>query len=261
MWKLLTTQSLFILYNSHQQVQLQPRNVLKCVIQVRLRSLHCLRKCSLCFFHKTVVVQLLSCVWLCDPMDCSRPGSSVLHCLLEFAQTHCLSTWWCHLTTSSPATLFSSCLQSFPASGSFPMCQLFTSGGQGLGASASGSVLLMNVQGWLSLGLTGLISIRANICLFQGWLWVVIRKWALLKTKECIVTLMTILHIVLTVNQHLPVISLRASLLLQAGLSSRFPNRVVEPSPPCLFSRWRQEARGSKPTCKHLTVSQCSRRV
>ena len=59
-------------------------------------------------------------------------------------------SWWCHPTTSSSVAPFSSCPQSFPASGSFPMSHLFTSGGQSIGVSASSSVLPMNVQGWLA---------------------------------------------------------------------------------------------------------------
>ena len=59
---------------------------------------------------------------------------------------------WCHPTTSSSVVPFSSCLQSFPASGFFPMNQIFASGGQCIGASASASVLPMNNQGWFSLG-------------------------------------------------------------------------------------------------------------
>ena len=58
--------------------------------------------------------------------------------------------------------LLSSCLQSFPASGSFPMCQLFTAGGQSIGVSASASVLLMNIQDWFPLGLSGLISLQSK---------------------------------------------------------------------------------------------------
>ena len=68
------------------------------------------------------------------------------------------SCQWCHPTISSSTAPFSSCPQSFPASGSFPVSQLFTSGGQSIGASASASVL-MNIQGWFPLGLTGLISL------------------------------------------------------------------------------------------------------
>ena len=66
---------------------------------------------------------------------------------------------WCHPTISSSVTPFSSCLQSFPASGSFLMSQLFASGSQSIGASASASasVLPMNIQEWFSLELTGLI--------------------------------------------------------------------------------------------------------
>ena len=72
----------------------------------------------------------------------------------------CPSSWWCHPAISSSVVPFSSHLQSFPASGSFQMSQLFTSGGQSIGASASASVLPMNIQGWFPLGLTGLISLQ-----------------------------------------------------------------------------------------------------
>ena len=72
----------------------------------------------------------------------------------------CPLSWWCCLTISSSATLlFSFCFQSFPASGSFPMSQLFTSGAQSIRASAS--VLPINIQGSFSLGLTGLISLQS----------------------------------------------------------------------------------------------------
>ena len=67
---------------------------------------------------------------------------------------------WCHLTISSSVVPFSYCPQSFPASGSFPMSQLFASGSQGTGASASTSVLPMNTQDWSLLGLTGWISLQ-----------------------------------------------------------------------------------------------------
>ena len=66
---------------------------------------------------------------------------------------------WCHPTISSSVVPFSSCLQSFPASGSFPMSQLFTSGGQSIGVSASTSVLPVNIQDWSPLGWTGWISL------------------------------------------------------------------------------------------------------
>ena len=65
------------------------------------------------------------------------------------------SSRWCHPTISSSVIHFSSYLQSFPASGSFPMSQFFTSGGKSIGVSALASVLPMNIQDWFSLGLTG----------------------------------------------------------------------------------------------------------
>ena len=75
----------------------------------------------------------------------------------------CPSSWWCHPTISSTVIPFSSCLlQSFPASGSFPVSQLFASGDQSIGISASASVLPMNIQHWFPLGLTGLISFQSK---------------------------------------------------------------------------------------------------
>ena len=70
--------------------------------------------------------------------------------------------WWCHPTISSSVTVFSSCLQSLPASAIFPLSQLFALGGQGIGPSTSASVLPMNIQGWFPLGLTGLISLLSK---------------------------------------------------------------------------------------------------
>ena len=70
----------------------------------------------------------------------------------------CPLNQWCHPTIPSSVTPFSSCPQSFPASGSFPMSQLFTSGGQSIGISASSSVLPVNIQGWFPVEWTGLIS-------------------------------------------------------------------------------------------------------
>ena len=74
----------------------------------------------------------------------------------------CPLSRWCHPTISSSVTSFSSCLQSFLASGSFPMSQLFTPGGQSVGASASSSVLAKNIKGWFPLGLTGFISLLSK---------------------------------------------------------------------------------------------------
>ena len=74
----------------------------------------------------------------------------------------CPSGLWCHPTISSSVVPFSSHLQSFPASGSFPMSQFFASGGQGIGVSASASVLPMNIQDWFPIGWTGWISLHSK---------------------------------------------------------------------------------------------------
>ena len=73
----------------------------------------------------------------------------------------CPSSWWCHPTISSSLVPFS-CLQTFPASESFPMSDVFTSGGQSTGALAFASVLPMNIQGWFPLALTGLIFLQSK---------------------------------------------------------------------------------------------------
>ena len=74
----------------------------------------------------------------------------------------CPLSQWCHPTISSSVAPFSSCLQSFPASESFPMSQLFAWGGQSTGVSASASVLSMNIQDWFPLGLTGYVSLESK---------------------------------------------------------------------------------------------------
>ena len=74
----------------------------------------------------------------------------------------CPLNQWCHPTISSSDVPFSSCLQSFPTSGSFQMSKLFASGGQSIGVSASKSVLLMNTQDWFPLGWTGWISLQSK---------------------------------------------------------------------------------------------------
>ena len=103
-----------------------------------------------------------SCLTLCDPMDCNMAGFLVHHQLPELAQTHVQLSWWCHPTISSSGIPFSSCLQSCPASGSFPMSQFFVSGGRSIGASASASVFPINIQCWFPLGFTGLISLQSE---------------------------------------------------------------------------------------------------
>ena len=83
-------------------------------------------------------------------LPCPIPSSGVCN--------SCPLSQWCHPTISSSVTSFSSCPQSFPGSGFFPMSWLFTSSGQSIGASASASVLPVNIQCWFPLGLTGLVS-------------------------------------------------------------------------------------------------------
>ena len=88
-----------------------------------------------------------------------------LHCpspIPRVCSNSCPSSQWYHPTTSSSVIPFSFCLQSFPSSGSFPMSQFFTSGSQSIGASASASVLPMNIQDWFPLGLTGWISLQSK---------------------------------------------------------------------------------------------------
>ena len=103
-----------------------------------------------------------SCLTLCNPMNCRTPGLPLHHQLLELAQTHVQLSRWYHPTISSSIIPFSSYLQFFPASGSFPMSQLFAWGGQSTGVSALPSVLPMNTQDWSPLGWTGWISLQSK---------------------------------------------------------------------------------------------------
>ena len=108
-----------------------------------------------------------------EVFSCSVESDSLWPHGLHQARLHCSSTspracsipyplsQWCHPTISSSVAPFPSCPhQSFPASGSFPMNQFFASGGQSIGASAS--VLPMNIQGWVPLGMTGLTSLQSK---------------------------------------------------------------------------------------------------
>ena len=89
------------------------------------------------------------------------PGLPVYHQFLVYSNSSPLSQW-CHPTISSSLIPFSSCLQSFPALGSFPMSQFFASGGQNVGVSASASVFPMNIQDWFPSGWTGWISLMSK---------------------------------------------------------------------------------------------------
>ena len=99
-----------------------------------------------------------SCLTLCNPIDCSMSDFPVL-LSPGVCSDSCPLSLSCHPTISSSVVPFSSCPQSFPASGSFLNCWLFVSSGPSISASVSASVLLMNIQVWFPLGLTGLISL------------------------------------------------------------------------------------------------------
>ena len=101
-------------------------------------------------------------VRLCNPMDCSTPGFPLHHQLPKLIQTHVHWVRDAHPNISYSALPFSSCPQSFPASGSFKMNQFFTSGGQSIGGSDSASVFPMNIQDWFPLGWTGWISLQSK---------------------------------------------------------------------------------------------------
>ena len=108
---------------------------------------------------------LFSCSFMSDPL---QPHGQ-LHSRVPYpspspraCSNSCPLSQWCHPTISFSIVPFPSCLQSFPASGSFPMSQFFASGGQSIGVSASASVLPMNIQDWFPLGLTGWISLQSK---------------------------------------------------------------------------------------------------
>ena len=106
---------------------------------------------------------LFSCSVMSDFLRPDGLQHTRLHCPSpspEACSNLCALNWWCHPTISSSATPFSSCLQSFPASGSFPGSWFFPAGGQIIRASTS--VLPMNIQGSVPLGLTGLISLQSK---------------------------------------------------------------------------------------------------
>ena len=102
-----------------------------------------------------------SCLTLCNPMDCNTPGFPVLQHLLEFAQTH---VHWSgdYIQPSHPLLSLSPPAFNLSQHQSFPVSQLFTSSGQSIGASASESVFLMNIQGWFPLWLTGSICLQSK---------------------------------------------------------------------------------------------------
>ena len=109
-----------------------------------------------------IVVQSLSRVCLFATPWTAAHQASLSFTTSWSCSNSCPLSQWCHLTISSSVVPFSSCPQSFPVSGSFPMSQLFASGGQSTGVSASASVIPMNTQDWSPLGWTGWISLQTK---------------------------------------------------------------------------------------------------
>ena len=102
-----------------------------------------------------------SCLTLCNPMDRSMPGLCPSPTPRVYSNS-CPLSWWWHPTISSSVIPFSSCLQSFLASRSFQISQLFTSGSQSIGVSVLTSVLPMNTQDWPPLGWSGWTSLQSK---------------------------------------------------------------------------------------------------
>ena len=127
-----------------------------CPVTVNLNVHSSVASISFSQFSRSVVFNSL---WPCGlqhaRLPCPSPSPGVCSNL-------CPSGRWCHPNISSSVIPFSSCLQSFPAAGSFQMSQFFTSGGQSIGASVSASVFPMNIQDWFSLGWTGWISLQSK---------------------------------------------------------------------------------------------------
>ena len=105
-----------------------------------------------------VAVQSVGCVWFFATPWTAALQASLSSLPPRVCSNSCPLSRWCYLTISSSIAPFSFWLQSFPASGPFPMSQLFASGGQNTGASAS--VLPINILGWFPIGLTGLMSLQ-----------------------------------------------------------------------------------------------------
>ena len=109
-----------------------------------------------------LVVELLNHVRLLWPQGLQYTSLLCSSLFPRVCSNSCVLSWWCYPTISSSVSPFSSCPQSFPASGSFPVSRLFTSGSPSIGVSVSPSIFPMNIQGCFPLGLTGLISLQSK---------------------------------------------------------------------------------------------------
>ena len=156
--------------------KIQSTTIVKSTAQVNLLEEN--SKCKNNWFPK-IIYKRVNCFTFISPFSSAQFSHSVVSDSfrphgLEHSRPPCPSptpriysnscplSQWCHPTISFSAVPFSSCLQCFPASVSFPMSQFFISGCQSFGASASASVLSMNIQDWFPLGLTGLISLKSK---------------------------------------------------------------------------------------------------
>ena len=110
---------------------------------------------SIQFSHSVVSNSLRPCGLQHTRLPCPSPTPGAF-------SNSCPLSWWCHLTILSSVVHFSSCLQSFPTSRSFPVSQFFASGGQSIGVSASSSVLPVNTQDWSPWGWTGWIFLESK---------------------------------------------------------------------------------------------------
>ena len=139
-------------------------------VEVTFKTYDWQRACMLFYLYTLLLLLLLLLLLFShlvesDSLWCHGLQHTRLPCLSPTpgsCSNSCMSTWWWHPTISSSVVPFSSCLQSFPASGSFPMSQFFAPAGQSIGVSASTSVFPMNIQDWSPLGWTGWMSLQSQ---------------------------------------------------------------------------------------------------
>ena len=172
---------------SKEEIQIAKRLMKRCLTSLTVREMQIITTMR---YHFTPVRIALKSLQITNVERVWRKNTTLLHCSVQFSHSvvsdslrphslqharlpcpssipracsnSCPLSQWCHPTILSSVIPFSSRLQSFPASGSFPMCQLFTSGGQSIGVSASASVFPVNTQDWFPLGWTGWISLLSK---------------------------------------------------------------------------------------------------
>ena len=160
LWRTFTSPST-LMYSSLPRYWCAVSLCCSCCLLWTVRFLRTVKFSSSIHVHSFVVVQFLSRIWLfATPCTaaCQASLSFTIWSLLKLMSIESVML----SNISSSDAIFSSCPRSFPASGSFPVSQFFASGGPSTGASASASVLPVNIQGWFPLGLTGLISLLSK---------------------------------------------------------------------------------------------------